>query len=75
MNQKLIDRINELARLARERELTPPEQKERQALRQEYLKLFRANVNSHLLNIKVVDETGADVTPAKLKLAKAQRNN
>ncbi|MGL5548432.1 MAG: DUF896 domain-containing protein, partial [Culicoidibacterales bacterium] len=73
--QKLIDRINELARLARERELTPTEQKERQALRQEYLKLFRANVNSHLLNIKVVDETGADVTPAKLKLAKAQRNN
>ncbi|MGL4952511.1 MAG: DUF896 domain-containing protein [Culicoidibacterales bacterium] len=75
MNQKLIDRINELARLARERELTQAEQTERQTLRQEYLKLFRANVNSHLLNIKVVDETGADITPKKLKLAKAQRNN
>ncbi|MGL5916237.1 MAG: DUF896 domain-containing protein, partial [Culicoidibacterales bacterium] len=73
--QKLIDRINELARLARERELTQAEQTERQTLRQEYLKLFRANVNSHLLNIKVVDETGADITPKKLKLAKAQRNN
>ncbi|MGL6249170.1 MAG: DUF896 domain-containing protein, partial [Culicoidibacterales bacterium] len=41
MNQKLIDRINELARLARERELTQAEQTERQTLRQEYLKLFR----------------------------------
>lgn len=75
MNQALIDRINELARLAKTRELSAAEQTERQTLRQEYLKLFRANVNSHLLNIKVVDETGADITPDKLKLAKAQRNN
>lgn len=75
MNQALIDRINELARLAKERELTPEEQTERQTLRQEYLQVFRANVKSHLLNIKVVDETGADITPDKLKLAKAQRQN
>ncbi|MGL5295924.1 MAG: DUF896 domain-containing protein [Culicoidibacterales bacterium] len=75
MSQKLIDRINELSRLSKERELTPTEAKERQELRQEYLKMFRANVKSHLLNIKVVDETGADITPEKLKIAKAQQNN
>ncbi|MGL4624244.1 MAG: DUF896 domain-containing protein [Culicoidibacterales bacterium] len=75
MNQALIDRINELSRLSKERELTAEEQVERQALRQEYLQVFRANVKSHLLNIKVVDETGADITPDKLKLAKAQQQN
>ena len=35
MEQKKIDRINELARLARERQLTPEETAERDALRRE----------------------------------------
>ena len=35
MEQKMIDRINELAKLAKERELTDEEKVERAALRQE----------------------------------------
>ena len=35
MDQKKIDRINELARLAKQRELTPEELEERKALREE----------------------------------------
>ena len=37
MEQKKIDRINELAKLAKERELTDEEKVERAALRQEYV--------------------------------------
>lgn len=46
MEQKKIDRINELSRLARERELTDAEQRERSALRAEYIRDFRqATIN------------------------------
>ena len=37
MEKIKIDRINELGRIAKTRELTPDEIKERQALREEYL--------------------------------------
>lgn len=46
MEQKKIDRINELAHLAKQRELTEEELKERAALRAEYIADFRrATIN------------------------------
>ena len=46
MDQKKIDRINELAHLAKERELTEAELAERSALRAEYIADFRrATIN------------------------------
>lgn len=42
MEQKKLDRINELARLKKERALSPEEAEEQAALRQEYLAEFRA---------------------------------
>lgn len=46
MEQKKIDRINELAHLAKQRELTEEEQAERAALRAEYIAYFRrATIN------------------------------
>ncbi|MGN0982025.1 MAG: DUF896 domain-containing protein [Candidatus Limivicinus sp.] len=46
MEQKKIDRINELAHLAKERELTAAELAERAALRAEYIADFRrATIN------------------------------
>lgn len=44
MEKAKIDRINELGRIAKERELTEAEQKERQALREEYIAYFRAEI-------------------------------
>ena len=41
MEKEKIDRINELGRIAKERELTEEEQKEREALRAEYIAEFR----------------------------------
>lgn len=41
MEQTKLDRINALARLAKQRELTPEELSERDALRKEYIADFR----------------------------------
>ena len=41
MEKEKIDRINELARLSKERELSEEEKKEQKALREEYLKYVR----------------------------------
>lgn len=41
MEKAKIDRINELAHIAKERELTPQELDERAALRKEYIEAFR----------------------------------
>ena len=42
MEQTKIDRINELGRLSRERELSEAEREEQKALREEYMKEVRA---------------------------------
>ena len=73
--QEILNRINELARTAKERGLTPAELVERNELRQEYLKMFRASFKQQLMGIKVVDEKGNDVTPEKLKQAQEKERN
>ena len=58
MEQKKIDRINELAKLAKQRELTAEETAERAALRKEFLADFRKNLTNTLDNTYLVDEQG-----------------
>lgn len=58
MDQKKIDRINELTRISRERELTPEEQQERAILRGEYIAAFKQSLVSSLDNTYIVDEKG-----------------
>lgn len=58
MEQKKIDRINELSRLARERELTDAEQRERSALRAEYIRDFRRATIDVLENTYIVTPDG-----------------
>lgn len=58
MEQSKIDRINELSRLSRERELTVEEQEERKILRQEYVNAFKRNLVSQLESTYIVDEKG-----------------
>lgn len=44
MDKAKIDRINELGRIAKERELTEEELAERARLRQEYIEFFRSEI-------------------------------
>ena len=50
MDKVKLDRINELARIAKERALTDEELAERQALRQEYINEIRASFGAMLDN-------------------------
>lgn len=54
LDQKKIDRINELARKNKAEGLTPEEIKERDTLRKEYLANFRKSFRARLENIEVV---------------------
>ncbi|WP_246566475.1 DUF896 domain-containing protein [Tissierella simiarum] len=71
----LIKRINELAHKSKTVGLTEEEKEEQNKLRQEYLSIFRGNMKNTLLNVKVVDEEGNDVTPEKLKSGQKQIKN
>ena len=53
MERRDIERISALTQLSRERELTPEEQAERQALRENYLKAFRGQFRAQLDNTVV----------------------
>lgn len=50
-----LARINELAKIAKERELSKEEVDERAVLRKEFLENFRAGFRQQLSNIKVVN--------------------
>lgn len=58
MEKTKIDRINELAHLAKERELTAEELSERDALRKEYIAEFRRNTIEVLENTYIVTPDG-----------------
>ena len=59
MEQKKIDRINELARLAKERELTEAEQAERQVLRREYIDSYKRSLEMQLQNTTIMYPDGS----------------
>lgn len=46
MDKSKIDRINELGRLMKERELTEEEREEQKLLREEYIKEFRSKLRA-----------------------------
>lgn len=68
MEQKKIDRINELAHLAKERELSPEELAEREQLRAEYIADWRRSAVAVLENTYIQTPDGK-----KHKLAKKQQ--
>ena len=67
MDQKKIDRINELARKAKTEGLTPEEAEERAVLRREYIDSVVGSLKGHLDCTYIVDEKGN-----KKKLEKKQ---
>ena len=66
MDQKKIDRINELARKAKVQELTPEETEERAQLRAEYVAAYKRNLVATLENVRLVDDKG-NKSPLKKK--------
>ncbi|MDD6022024.1 MAG: DUF896 domain-containing protein [Acutalibacteraceae bacterium] len=58
MRQAEIDRINELARKARETGLNADERDEQQRLRSEYIQSFKRSLVTQLENTYIVDENG-----------------
>ena len=58
MTNSKRERINELARLAKERALTAEETAERDALRKEYIAEWRRGAEQVLENTYLVDEPG-----------------
>lgn len=59
MDQKTIDRINELARKKKSVGLTQEEKEEQQKLRQEYIAAIRGNLRTQLDRIDVKEEDGS----------------
>ena len=70
MDQKLLDRINELARKQKTEGLTPEEKKEQSALREEYILEYRAMLRGILDNTYVQRPDG---TKEKLKKSARQK--
>ncbi|WP_459128321.1 DUF896 domain-containing protein [Latilactobacillus curvatus] len=67
MDQKRLDRINELAHKAKAEGLTEAETAERKTLRDAYLKDFRESFRSQVEMLQVYDKEGKEVTPEKVK--------
>ena len=66
MEQKKMDRISELTRISRERELTEAEQLERKALREEYLAEWRRGTIETLESLRIENPDGT-IVPLKKK--------
>ncbi len=71
----ILNRINELARKSKTEALSEAEKAEQAKLRKLYIEDFRSGFKSQLLNLKVVDPMGQDVTPEKLRKAQNAKKN
>lgn len=64
MEKKQLERISELTRISRERELTAAEKEERQALRAAYIAEIRADLIGTLDNVSLKNPDGS-IEPLK----------
>jgi uncharacterized protein YnzC (UPF0291/DUF896 family) len=67
MEQANLSRINELAKIAKTRELTAEEQEERARLRKEYLAEFRKAFQQQLSSTVIQYDDGTKVPLTQLK--------
>lgn len=70
MEQSKLDRISELTRISRERELTAEEQAERAELRKQYLEDFRGNFRQQLQNTIVQYPDGEQIPLSEVNAKK-----
>lgn len=69
MEHEQIERINQLARIKKERELTPQEEDERRRLHRAYIAGFRQNMEQVLKSVRIKEADGS-LTPLKKKADK-----
>lgn len=55
----MIDRINELSKISKERKLTEAELKEQQELRKQYIENFKSNFKTQMKNVYIKEEDGS----------------
>ncbi|SDB30030.1 Uncharacterized protein YnzC, UPF0291/DUF896 family [Ruminococcaceae bacterium FB2012] len=67
MEKKKLDRLSELTRIARTRELTAEEQAERTALRNEYRQAVTGNLRAQLESMTIVEPDGSKIRVADMK--------
>ena len=67
MEQKKLDRINELARKSKQSGLTPEETAEQKVLREEYIAEFRASLTNVLSNTYIQTPDGKKTKVEKKK--------
>lgn len=72
-SDQLLKRINELAAKKKTGTITEEELVEQKELRQVYLKQFRSAFNDIILNTRVIDPEGTDVTPQAVRDAKKKQ--
>ena len=65
-----LDRLNQLARLAKKRPLTNDEKQEQTVLRGLYIQKFREQAQGVIQNVRVIDPDGIDITPIKSTTSK-----
>lgn len=63
--KELIKKINELAKIKKDRPLTKKEIETKKTLYAEYLGLIRAQVKNHLDNVEIVDDSTLKSTLTK----------
>ena len=59
MDQKCIDRINELYHKSQAEGLTPEEKEEQARLRREYIETIRRNMRANLNSMSIQEEDGS----------------
>ncbi|MGN1320563.1 MAG: DUF896 domain-containing protein [Acutalibacteraceae bacterium] len=67
MEQKKIDRINELARKQKAEGLTPEEKAEQAVLRREYIEAYKQSLMSQLDNMYILEPDGTKHKVTKKK--------
>lgn len=69
MEQIKLDRLSELTRISRTRELTDEEKREREALRNEYRQSVVGNLRSQLESMTIIEPDGSKVRVKDRKMS------
>ncbi len=69
MEKAKLERLSELTRISRERELTDKEKEERVKLRNEYRQSVIGNLTSQLENMTIIEPDGTKIKVSDRKLS------